>query len=37
MTWVRDQYPRLRNLVRAERVYWYVMWGGTREPTLTSA
>ena len=28
MTWVRDQYPRLRNLVRAERVYWYVMWGG---------
>ena len=28
MTWVRDEYPRLRNLVRAERVYWYVMWGG---------
>ena len=28
MSWVRDQYPRLRNLMRAERVYWYVMWGG---------
>ena len=32
MTWVRDQYPRLRNLVRAERVYWYVMWGGDSGP-----
>ncbi len=28
MAWVRDEYPRLRNLLRAERVYWYVMWGG---------
>ena len=32
MTWVKDQYPRLRNLFRAERVYWYVMWGGDWGP-----
>jgi hypothetical protein len=25
---VRDKYPRLRNYLRAERVYWYTMWGG---------
>jgi hypothetical protein len=25
---VRDKYPLIRNYLRAERVYWYVMWGG---------
>ena len=32
LSWVRDEYPRLRNLVRAERVYWYVLWGGDSSP-----
>ncbi|MEE2638804.1 MAG: hypothetical protein VYE68_16400 [Acidobacteriota bacterium] len=32
LSWVRDSYPRLRNLLRAERVYWYVMWGGDSGP-----
>jgi hypothetical protein len=30
--WVREEYPRIRNLLRAERVYWYVMWGGDSGP-----
>jgi hypothetical protein len=25
---VRDKYPLLRRYLRAERIYWYVMWGG---------
>jgi hypothetical protein len=25
---VRDGYPQLRNYLRAERIYWYVLWGG---------
>jgi hypothetical protein len=25
---VRENYPLLRHYLRAERVYWYVMWGG---------
>jgi hypothetical protein len=25
---VRDRYPLLRLYLRAERVYWYVLWGG---------
>ena len=25
---VRDEYPLLRRYLRAERAYWYVMWGG---------
>ncbi len=25
---VRDKYPLLRAYLRAERVYWYTMWGG---------
>lgn len=25
---VRDKYPRLRDYLRAERVYWYILWGG---------
>jgi hypothetical protein len=25
---VQEKYPLLRNVLRAERVYWYVMWGG---------
>jgi hypothetical protein len=25
---VQEQYPLLRNYLRAERVYWYVMWAG---------
>lgn len=32
ISWVRDNYPRLRNLLRAERVYWYTMWGGDNGP-----
>ena len=32
MSWIRDNYPRIRNLVRAERVYWYIMWGGDTGP-----
>jgi hypothetical protein len=27
-TFVRDRYPLLRMYLRAERVYWYVLWGG---------
>lgn len=29
---VRDKYPLLRRFLRAERVYWYVMWGGDEGP-----
>ena len=25
---VRERYPLLRAYLRAERVYWYTMWGG---------
>jgi hypothetical protein len=25
---VRERYPLLRDYLRAERVYWYTMWGG---------
>ena len=32
MSWIRDNYPRIRNLVRAERLYWYIMWGGDTGP-----
>lgn len=28
IAFVRDGYPLLRNYLRAERVYWFVMWGG---------
>jgi hypothetical protein len=28
ITFVQEKYPLLRNYLRAERVYWYVMWGG---------
>lgn len=31
-SWVRNEYPRMRSLLRAERVYWYVMWGGDSSP-----
>ena len=31
-SWVREEYPRIRNLLRAERVYWYVMWGEDSGP-----
>ena len=31
-SWVREEYPRMQNLLRAERVYWYVMWGGDSGP-----
>jgi hypothetical protein len=27
-SFVRDEYPLLRRFLRAERVYWYVLWGG---------
>lgn len=29
---VRDKYPLLRRYLRAERVYWYVLWGGDVGP-----
>ena len=28
ISFVQDGYPLLRNYLRAERVYWYVLWGG---------
>ena len=34
LAWVRDSYPRLRNMLRAERVYWFVMWGGDTGPDV---
>ena len=34
LAWVRDSYPHLRNLLRAERVYWFVMWGGDTGPDV---
>jgi hypothetical protein len=32
VSFVRDKYPLLRRFLRAERVYWYVMWGGDDGP-----
>ena len=32
VAFVRDKYPLLRRYLRAERVYWYVMWGGDEGP-----
>jgi hypothetical protein len=29
---VHERYPLLRQYLRAERVYWYVMWGGDSGP-----
>ena len=29
---VQDRYQLLRHYLRAERVYWYVMWGGDSGP-----
>lgn len=29
---VHEKYPLLRQYLRAERVYWYVMWGGDSGP-----
>jgi len=31
-SFVRDEYPLLRRFLRAERVYWYVMWAGDQGP-----
>jgi hypothetical protein len=31
-SFVRNDYPLLRQFLRAERVYWYVMWGGDEGP-----
>jgi hypothetical protein len=28
IAFVRDKYPLIRDYLRAERVYWYTMWGG---------
>ena len=28
ISFVQDGYPLLRNYLRAERIYWYVLWGG---------
>jgi hypothetical protein len=28
ISFVREKYPLLRDYFRAERVYWYTMWGG---------
>ncbi len=33
-TYVRDRYPLLRLYLRAERVYWYVLWGGDSGPDM---
>lgn len=33
-TFVRDRYPLLRLYLRAERVYWYVLWGGDSGPDM---
>jgi hypothetical protein len=33
-TFVRDRYPLLRMYLRAERVYWYVLWGGDSGPDV---
>jgi hypothetical protein len=32
ISFVRDKYPLLRQYLRAERVYWYVAWGGDAGP-----
>jgi hypothetical protein len=29
---VRDRYPQLREYLRAERVYWFVLWGADSGP-----
>jgi hypothetical protein len=29
---VHERYPLLRQYLRAERIYWYVMWGGDSGP-----
>jgi hypothetical protein len=29
---VQERYPMLRNYLRAERIYWYVLWGGDSGP-----
>jgi hypothetical protein len=29
---VRDRYPQLRQYLRAERVYWFVLWGADSGP-----
>jgi hypothetical protein len=31
---VHERYPLLRQYLRAERVYWYVMWGGESGPDV---
>jgi hypothetical protein len=31
---VHERYPLLRQYLRAERVYWYVMWGGESGPDI---
>lgn len=31
---VHERYPLLRQYLRAERVYWYVMWGGDSGPDV---
>ncbi len=30
--WVQEKYPLLRDYLRAERIYWFVMWGGDGGP-----
>ena len=32
ISFVQDRYQLLRHYLRAERVYWYVMWGGDTGP-----
>lgn len=31
-TFVRDRYPQLRQYLRAERIYWFVLWGADSGP-----
>ena len=33
-TFVLDQYPLLRQYLRAERMYWYVLWAGDSGPQM---
>ncbi len=32
MSFVQTQYDKMRDYLRAERIYWYVMWGGDGPP-----
>ncbi len=31
ISYVQNSYPQIQNNLRAERIYWYVMWGGNAD------